>query len=165
MPCTKSESSIFTIIFQISDNLTVVHNLILVFRNKQEREPIEGPVPHLDTRLCMLLSITTLAVADIIEEADSLCNETGLNSHTKEDESISNLRNELMLSLQILGDYESLLVPPPCVVSAANQAVTKAAMFISGISINNGYMENVNGMNYCMCLETFIFELHKYLTI
>jgi len=109
----------------------------------------------------MLLSITTLAVADIIEEADSLCNETGLNSHTKEDESISNLRNELMLSLQILGDYESLLVPPPCVVSAANHAVTKAAMFISGISINNGYMENVNGMNYCMCLETFIFELHE----
>ena len=113
----------------------------------------------------MLLSITTLAVADIIDEADSLCNETGLNSHTKEDESISNLRNELMLSLQILGDYESLLVPPPCVVPAANQAATKAAMFISGISINNGYMENVNGMNYCMCLETFIFELHKYLTI
>ena len=108
----------------------------------------------------MLLSITTLAVADIIEEADSLCNETGLNSHTKE-KSIGNLRNELMLSLQILGDYESLLVPPPCVVPAANQAATKAAMFISGISINNGYMENVNGMNYCMCLETFIFELHE----
>ncbi|XP_039793952.1 mediator of RNA polymerase II transcription subunit 33A-like [Panicum virgatum] len=125
---------------------------------QREREPIEGPVPHLDTRLCMLLSITTLAVADIIEEADSLCNETGLNSHTKEDESMSNLRNELMLSLQILGDYESLLVPPPCVVPAANQAATKAAMFISGISINNGYMENVNGMNYSGNMRHLIVE-------
>lgn len=99
----------------------------------------------------MLLSITTLAIADIIEEADSLCNETELSSHMKEKKSIGTLRNELMLSLQILGDYESLLVPPPYVVPAANQAATKAAMFISGIS-NNGYMENVNGMNYCMWL-------------
>jgi hypothetical protein len=125
---------------------------------QREREPIEGPVPHLDTRLCMLLSITTLAVADIIEEADSLCNETELNSHSKEKKSIGNLRNELMLSLQILGDYESLLVPPPCVVPAANQAATKAAVFISGISINNGYMENVNGMNYSGNMRHLIVE-------
>ncbi|CAN6197275.1 unnamed protein product [Urochloa humidicola] len=125
---------------------------------QREREPIEGPVPHLDTRLCMLLSITTLAVADIIEEADSLCKETELNCHTKEKKSIGNLRNELMLSLQILGDYESLLVPPPCVIQAANHAATKAAMFISGISISNGYMENVNGMNYAGNMRHLIVE-------
>ncbi|KAA8527547.1 hypothetical protein F0562_034738 [Nyssa sinensis] len=37
---------------------------------QRERDPIEGPVPHLDTRLCMLLSITTLVVADLIEEEE-----------------------------------------------------------------------------------------------
>lgn len=109
----------------------------------------------------MLLSITTLAIADIIMEADSLSNETELNSHVNEKKGIGNLRNELMLSLQILGDYESLLVPPSCVIPAANQAATKAAMFISGISINNGYMDNVNGMNYSMwLLLRYFFELH-----
>uniref|UniRef100_K3ZQ37 Mediator of RNA polymerase II transcription subunit 33A n=1 Tax=Setaria italica TaxID=4555 RepID=K3ZQ37_SETIT len=125
---------------------------------QREREPIEGPVPHLDTRLCMLLSITTLVVADIIGEADSLCNEKELNSHAKEKKSIGNLRDELMLSLQILGDYESLLAPPPCVIQAANHAATKAAMFISGISINNGYIENVNGMNYAGNMRHLIVE-------
>lgn len=125
---------------------------------QREREPIEGPVPHLDTRLCMLLSITTLAIADIIMEADSLCNETELNSHVNGKKAIGNLRNELMLSLQILGDYESLLVPPSCVIPAANQAATKAAMFISGISINNGYMDNVNGMNYTGNMRHLIVE-------
>jgi hypothetical protein len=118
--------------------------------NKQEREPIEGPVPHLDTRLCMLLSISTPAVASIIEEADSFYNETKLSSHVKENEVDGNLRKELMLSLQMLGDYESLLVPPPCITPAADQAATKAAMFISGLNISNGYVENVNRMNYCM---------------
>ncbi|KAJ1288615.1 hypothetical protein BS78_02G101500 [Paspalum vaginatum] len=125
---------------------------------QREREPIEGPVPHLDTRLCILLSITPLAIADIIEEADSLCNDTGLSSHIKEKKEIGNLHNELMLSLQILGDYESLLVPPPCVIPAANQAATRAAMFISGIGINNGYMENVNGTNYSGNMRHLIVE-------
>ncbi|XP_062187025.1 mediator of RNA polymerase II transcription subunit 33A-like isoform X1 [Phragmites australis] len=125
---------------------------------QREREPIEGPVPHLDTRLCMLLSITTLAVADIVEEADSLCNETELNSHVKEKKAIGNLRKELMLSLQTLGDYESLLVPPPFIIPAANQAATKAAMFISGINISNGYMENVNGRNYSGNMQHLIVE-------
>ncbi|KAL6639546.1 hypothetical protein ACP70R_023276 [Stipagrostis hirtigluma subsp. patula] len=125
---------------------------------QREREPIEGPVPHLDTRLCMLLSITTLAVADIIEEADSLSNETELSSHLKEKSVSSNLRKELMLSLQTLGDYESLLVPPPCIISVANQAATKAAAFISGINISNGYMESVNGRNYSGNMRHLIVE-------
>ncbi|XP_040381743.1 mediator of RNA polymerase II transcription subunit 33A isoform X2 [Oryza brachyantha] len=104
---------------------------------QREREPIEGPVPHLDTRLCMLLSITTLAIADIIKEEDSK-----LNNNWKEKKESDDLRKELMLSLQTLGDYESLLVPPPCIISAANQAASKAAMFVSGTNINSGYMEN-----------------------
>ncbi|KAL6839030.1 hypothetical protein ACP4OV_031084 [Aristida adscensionis] len=125
---------------------------------QREREPIEGPVPHLDTRLCMLLSITTLAVADIIEEADSLCNETELSSNLQEKSTTGNLRKELMLSLQTLGDYESLLVPPPCIISAANQAATKAAMLISGMNISNSYMESVNGRYYSGNMRHLIVE-------
>uniref|UniRef100_A0A0E0AH84 Mediator of RNA polymerase II transcription subunit 33A n=1 Tax=Oryza glumipatula TaxID=40148 RepID=A0A0E0AH84_9ORYZ len=106
---------------------------------QREREPIEGPVPHLDTRVCMLLSITTLAIVDIIEESDS-----EMNSNWKEKRTSDDLRKELMLSLQTLGDYESLLVPPPCIISVANQAASKAAMFVSGTNISSGYMENVN---------------------
>lgn len=102
----------------------------------------------------MLLSITTLAIADIIEEADSCRGETELNSRWKVKTASGDLRKELMLSLQTLGDYESLLVPPSCVISAANQAASKAAMFVSGINISSGYMENVNDRttNYCMWL-------------
>ncbi|XP_071682367.1 mediator of RNA polymerase II transcription subunit 33A isoform X2 [Lolium perenne] len=111
---------------------------------QREREPIEGPVPHLETRLCMLLSIATLAVADIIEEADSCLGETDLSSHWKEKAASGDLRKELMLSLQALGDCESLLVPPPCIISAANQAASKAAMVVSGINIGSSYMESTN---------------------
>ncbi|KAG2727391.1 hypothetical protein I3843_01G150500 [Carya illinoinensis] len=40
---------------------------------QRERDPIEGPVPRLDTRLCILLSITTLVIADLIEEEEKIC--------------------------------------------------------------------------------------------
>lgn len=125
---------------------------------QREREPIEGPVPHLETRLCMLLSIATLAVADIIEEADSCHNE--LNNHWKGKSAKDDLRKELMLSLQVLGDYESLLVPPPCIISAANLAASKAAMFVSAANISNGYMESGNDstMNYSGNMRHLIVE-------
>ena len=114
-------------------------------------------MPHLETRLCMLLSIATLAVADIIEEADSRCGETDLSSHWKQKTATDDLRKELMLSLQALGDYESLLVPPPCIISAANQAASKAAMLVSGINSSSGYMESINEsmLNYCTWLLFF----------
>ncbi|KAK1681353.1 hypothetical protein QYE76_042201 [Lolium multiflorum] len=127
---------------------------------QREREPIEGPVPHLETRLCMLLSIATLAVADIIEEADSCLGETDLSTHWKEKAASGDLRKELMLSLQALGDCESLLVPPPCIISAANQAASKAAMVVSGINIGSSYMESTNecSPNYSGNMRHLIVE-------
>ncbi|VAH45822.1 unnamed protein product [Triticum turgidum subsp. durum] len=127
---------------------------------QREREPIEGPVPHLETRLCMLLSIATLAIADIIEEADSRRGETDLSSHWKQKTATDDLRKELMLSLQALGDYESLLVPPPCIISAANQAASKAAMLVSGINSGSGYMESINEsmLNYSGNMRHLIVE-------
>ncbi|XP_010921944.1 mediator of RNA polymerase II transcription subunit 33A isoform X1 [Elaeis guineensis] len=112
---------------------------------QREREPHEGPVPHLDTRLCMLLSITTLSIADIIEEEEvSLIDEAENNNQWSDKAVGGKRRKELVSSLQVLGDYESLLVPPPSVISAANQAAAKAMMSVSGLPVGNGYLESIN---------------------
>ncbi|KAG1338451.1 Mediator of RNA polymerase II transcription subunit 33B [Cocos nucifera] len=112
---------------------------------QREREPHEGPVPHLDTRLCMLLSITTLSIADIIEEEEvSLIDEAENNNQWREKAVGGKRRKELVSSLQVLGDYATLLVPPPSVISAANQAAAKAMMFVSGLPVGSGCLESMN---------------------
>lgn len=125
----------------------------------QERDPSEGPEPRLDTYLCMLLCITTLAVAEIIEEDESkLIDETeqSINNHRKED-TAGKRRKDLVTSLQLLGDFEGLLTPPQSVSSVANQAAAKAIMFISGPTVGSGYTEcmgtNDMPMNCCKSLQ------------
>ncbi|CAN8258357.1 unnamed protein product [Cochlearia groenlandica] len=86
---------------------------------QRERDPIEGPIPRLDTRLCMSLCIVPLVIENLIEEGEY-------------DFSIEKLREDLITSLQVLGEFPGLLVPPQCVVSAANKAATKAIVFLSG---------------------------------
>ncbi|WOK91947.1 mediator of RNA polymerase II transcription subunit 33A-like isoform X1 [Canna indica] len=111
---------------------------------QRERDPPEGPVPHLDTRLCMLLSITTLSIANIIEEEEAtIVDDAGLSNQWKEKAVGGKCRNDLVSSLQMLGDYESLLVPPLSVTSAANQAAAKAMMFVSGLTGGSGYLESI----------------------
>lgn len=62
-------------------------------------------------------------------------------------------RKDLISSLQVLGDYEGLLAPPPSVISVANQAAAKAMMFISGHTVGSGYFECIEmndvPMNCC----------------
>ncbi|XP_048336798.2 mediator of RNA polymerase II transcription subunit 33B isoform X1 [Ziziphus jujuba] len=114
---------------------------------QRERDPSEGPVPRLDTCLCMLLSITTLAVTNIVEEEESELLEETERSPTNqrtEKQAMGQRRKELITSLQLLGDYEGLLTPPQSVSSAANQAAAKAMMFISGLTVGNGYYECVS---------------------
>ncbi|XP_077218326.1 mediator of RNA polymerase II transcription subunit 33A-like isoform X2 [Tasmannia lanceolata] len=111
---------------------------------QRERDPIEGPAPRLDTRLCILLSITTLSIADIIEEEEvALINEAERKSSNQPKEKLvaGKRRKDLVSCLQILGDYEGLLTPPQSVISAANQAAAKATMFVSGLNIGSGYFE------------------------
>ncbi|TYI13386.1 hypothetical protein ES332_A08G055700v1 [Gossypium tomentosum] len=110
-----------------------------------------GPVPRLDTCLCMLLSITTLVVANIVEEEESeLIDETDCSpsNPTKEKQTMGRCRKGLISSLQMLGDYEALLTPPQAVCSVANQAAAKAIMFHSGLTVGNGYYEcmSINDM-------------------
>lgn len=114
---------------------------------QRERDPIEGPMPRLDTRLCMLLSIMTLVVADLIEEEEGAPTdetEYGSTNHWKEMKFPRKRRADLVSSLQVLGDYQGLLAPPKFVVSAANQAAAKAMLFVSGINVGSAYFECVN---------------------
>ncbi|CAN4113485.1 unnamed protein product [Withania somnifera] len=113
---------------------------------QRERDPIEGPVPRLDTRLCMLFSIITLVIADLIEEEESeACDkiESSINKHMKKKVE-GTRRGDVVSCLRNLGDYQSLLTPPQAVTTAANQAAAKAMMFRSGINTNTSYFECIN---------------------
>ncbi|KAL6971432.1 hypothetical protein U1Q18_031108 [Sarracenia purpurea var. burkii] len=114
---------------------------------QREKDPIEGPVPRLDTRLSMLLTIATLVVGDLIEEEESAPTdeiECTDNIHYKEKQFHGKLRKDLVSSLQSLGDYKGLLTPPQSVISAADQAAAKATMFISGINVGSAYFECIS---------------------
>ncbi|XP_038887594.1 mediator of RNA polymerase II transcription subunit 33A isoform X2 [Benincasa hispida] len=113
---------------------------------QRERDPSEGPVPRLDTCLCMLLSISTLAVTIIIEEEEGEVKEDECSASKSRDEKQSSgmCRKGLITSLQMLGEYESLLIPPQSVIAVANQAAAKAVMFISGVAVGNEYHDCVS---------------------
>ncbi|XP_022727549.1 mediator of RNA polymerase II transcription subunit 33B-like isoform X2 [Durio zibethinus] len=114
---------------------------------QRERDISEGPVPRLDTCFCLLLSITPLVVANIVEEEESeLIEESNCSptNQTKEKQATGRCRKDLISSLQMLSDYEALLTPPQSVRSAANQAAAKAIMFISGLTVGNGYYECIS---------------------
>lgn len=100
-------------------------------------------MPHLETRLSMLLSITTLVVADLVEEEESVAVDKFEYGH----QVAGKRRMDLIFSLQNLQDYRSLLTPPQSVVPAANQAAAKAMMFISGINIGTAYFECISAMD------------------
>ncbi|XP_050941184.1 mediator of RNA polymerase II transcription subunit 33A isoform X2 [Cucumis melo] len=110
---------------------------------QRERDPSEGPVPRLDTCLCMLLSISTLAVTIIIEEEEVEPKEDDCSPSKSRDEKQSSgmCRKGLITSLQMLGEYESLLTPPQSIIAVANQAAAKAVMFISGVAVGNEYYD------------------------
>ncbi|KAM7258260.1 hypothetical protein ACFE04_014001 [Oxalis oulophora] len=115
---------------------------------QRERDPIEGPMPRLDTRLSMLLSITTLVISDLIEEEEHITldeKECRSTNHWKEKKVLGKRRNNLISSLQVLGDHQGLLTPPQSVVPAANQAAAKALMFVS-TNVGNAYSECINNM-------------------
>ncbi|OMO77792.1 hypothetical protein CCACVL1_14830 [Corchorus capsularis] len=114
---------------------------------QRERDISEGPVPRLDTCLCMLLSITPLAVANIVEEEESELideNDCSTTNQTKEKQPQGRRRKDLISSLQMLSDYEALLIPPQSVRTVANQAAAKAIMFVSGLTVGNGYYESMS---------------------
>ncbi|XP_055813312.1 mediator of RNA polymerase II transcription subunit 33A-like [Solanum dulcamara] len=105
----------------------------------RERDSSEGPVPRLDTCLCLLLSITPLAIVNLLEEEEMDCSSTNQRK-----ESSRKCRQDLVFSLQQLVDYEGLLTPPLPAAPLANLAAAKAMMFLSGISVGSGYFEGMS---------------------
>ncbi|KAB2621764.1 mediator of RNA polymerase II transcription subunit 33A-like [Pyrus ussuriensis x Pyrus communis] len=108
---------------------------------QRERDPVEGPVPHLESRLCILLSIVPLAIANILKD------ETKMNSSSIQGDTVSgntengyghkmggkantSKKQGLISSLQALGNFSGLLCPPSSVVDSANIAATKSAHFV-----------------------------------
>lgn len=116
----------------------------------QERDPPEGPIPHLEARLCVLLSIVPLAIANIIKDGAEQ------NSYSFQVSEVSESRYELgrksddsrmhglISSVQILGHFSSLLCPPELVIGAANQAAAKAACFLYNSGNEQGGSVAVN---------------------
>lgn len=108
----------------------------------QERDPLEGPFPHLEPRLCVLLSITPLAIARVLEDAGEMPlsslqggsgpgNTGAVLNHGTDGKGLVSTRQGLISSLRNLGQFSGLLSPPPSVVISANNAAAKAANFIS----------------------------------
>lgn len=113
---------------------------------QRERDPLEGPIPHLETRLCVLLSIVPLAIACILEDEIKLSScslqgatpscfvETGCESRMVE-KICASKKLGLISSLQLLGNFSGLLCPPASVTNAANRAAKRAASFVSSSAI------------------------------
>uniref|UniRef100_M8AJK8 Mediator of RNA polymerase II transcription subunit 33A n=1 Tax=Aegilops tauschii TaxID=37682 RepID=M8AJK8_AEGTA len=97
---------------------------------QRAREPLEGPIPHLDTRLCMLLALIPLAIAAILKEETDACGAEGNKSLPR--------RLGLVSSLQDLVQYSGLLVPPSSLVNVANAAASKAAIFRANCKVVGG---------------------------
>ncbi|KAL6293326.1 hypothetical protein ACE6H2_001468 [Prunus campanulata] len=114
---------------------------------QRERDPVESPMPHLDSRLCMLLSVTPLVVAGLIEEDESAQvdkKEHSFVSHWRKQKVTGKSRDDLVSSLQMLGNFIGLLAPPGSAVSAANRAAAKAMFFISGTKVESAYLDYIS---------------------
>ncbi|KAK8466389.1 hypothetical protein PHAVU_008G078200 [Phaseolus vulgaris] len=116
---------------------------------QRERDPPEGPIPHLVARLCVLLCIVPLAIANVLRD-DAEHNfssvQVSMESEcTHEMKSDDSMKLELISSVQVLGHFSCLLCPPTLVIDAANQAARKAASFI--YNSMNGKGESGTGIH------------------
>lgn len=132
----------------------------------QERDPLEGPIPHLEARLCILLSIVPLAIADVLEDGTNL-NSSSLHKdtasgnvengdgHEINGKSNTSRKDGLVSSLQVLGNFSGLLCPPSSVTDSANSAATKAARFIH----NSNNEKDASGGGSCgdICIKSGLF--------
>lgn len=82
-----------------------------------------GPIPYMDSRLSMLLSIVPLSIAPLLKEENNAVI-TGITATG------ASRKQSFVACLQSLTQFASLLHPPPPVVSAASDAATKAALVV-----------------------------------
>ncbi|KAK4748153.1 hypothetical protein SAY87_014739 [Trapa incisa] len=124
---------------------------------QRERDPAEGPVPHLEARLCVLLSIVPLAIANILKD-DVKANSSTLQdakaltemeircAYGLDGKSRTSKRDHLISALMSLGQFSGLLCPPASVLNEANRAAEKAANAISlSQTVNAGIGSDTRG--------------------
>ncbi|MQM19972.1 hypothetical protein Taro_052985 [Colocasia esculenta] len=132
---------------------------------QREREPIEGPIPHLDARLCVLLSITPLAIVGVMKQevTAQLLTKSDVAKDMEPDYKDSSegsqcfkIKHGLTSSIQLLRQFNGLLSPPPSVVLAANNAARKAASFISNFK---------NGTKSCNSIDHGVASVEAVLQV
>ncbi|KAL3700476.1 hypothetical protein R1sor_018498 [Riccia sorocarpa] len=124
----------------------------------RDREWVEGPKPHIESRLCMLLSLVPLACAIVIDEEEKALSSSGANmrgdimsatsgSGDDKDKNRAGVRRAaLASSLQVLGQFEALLYPPQVAVAAANQAAQSIATILANVNANTGMPNDANSL-------------------
>lgn len=90
----------------------------------------------------MLLSLVPLAILSVVKDDHDTpipVSNSPLRSspHGHEGNNFASRRHGLISSLKTLGQFSALLSPPPSVVNAANNAATKAAIFVSNFKAGN----------------------------
>ncbi|GMH10069.1 hypothetical protein Nepgr_011910 [Nepenthes gracilis] len=125
---------------------------------QRERDPLEGPVPHLEARLSVLLSIVPLAITCVLEDEAKTCTsfpggKTSASVETGCGPGIVNhmsRKQGLISSLQLLGHFTGLLHPPAAVVGAANSAAVRSAHFIANSK------KTKDGLHQRSCSGTYV---------
>ncbi|EOY10864.1 Reduced epidermal fluorescence 4, putative isoform 1 [Theobroma cacao] len=100
---------------------------------QRERDPLEGPIPHLEARLCILLSIVPLAIANVFEDEAKLQSSSSQESRYEDgmgEKGCDATKSGLISALQLLGNFSGLLSPPASITAAANAAAAKVSSFI-----------------------------------
>ncbi|KAL8158128.1 hypothetical protein AgCh_002719 [Apium graveolens] len=132
---------------------------------QRERDPIEVPVPHLGTRLSMLLSIVPLVLDHLIKE-EEIALTAKIDCSIGKEQSPGKRSRDLVSCLQSLGDYEALLNPPESVISAANQAAAKAMMYVSGINLEDTPINCSGNLHHLVveaCITRNLLDTSAYL--
>ncbi|XP_078179128.1 mediator of RNA polymerase II transcription subunit 33A-like isoform X2 [Carex rostrata] len=94
------------------------------------REPMIGPIPHLDSRMCMLLAIVPLSIAPLLKEES--------NTSIAGGKGILSKKQSLVACLQSLRQFSCLLSPPMAMGDITNNAATKAASFVRNFKAGSG---------------------------
>lgn len=128
----------------------------------QDRETMEGPTTHLESRLCMLLSISPLAAGIVIEEEEKgQLHPENISGDDKDRKVIGARRAALETSIQILGQFESLLVAPTAAVAAANLVAGKVSAFVSpggqNMSADISSFGKSSGLLVCVIMQGTLY--------
>ncbi|XP_078160914.1 mediator of RNA polymerase II transcription subunit 33A-like isoform X1 [Carex rostrata] len=107
------------------------------------RDQVEGPIPLVDARLSILLAIVPLSIVPLVN-----------NDPIR--------RLGLVTSLQVLAQFSALLTPNPAFVTLANEAATKAVVFISNANPNIKATGNILHLIVEACIARNLIDTSAY---